>query len=102
MVDVLKTKNLSTYKLSQDYIETFFSALRSKGFNNNPNAQQFESAYKRLLVRHEIYFQTRKLFNNMYKYCSFQQKIIRRNRYLLKMMIKHALSVETFEHVLKM
>lgn len=46
---------LLTFKLSQDYIETFFSALRSRGgFNNNPNVLQFKSAYKRLLVRHEI------------------------------------------------
>lgn len=46
---------LLTYKLSQDYLETFFSAIRSRGgFNNNPNALQFKSAYKRLLVRHEI------------------------------------------------
>lgn len=30
---------LLTYKLSQDYIETFFSGIRSRGgFNNNPNA----------------------------------------------------------------
>lgn len=36
-------------------MEVFFSALRSRGgFNNNPNAIQFRSAYKRLLVRHEI------------------------------------------------
>lgn len=46
---------LLTYKLSQDYLETFFSAIRSRGgFNNNPNAFQFRTAYKRLLVRHEI------------------------------------------------
>ena len=46
---------LLTYKLSQDYIETFFSAIRSRGgFNNNPNALQFTSAYKRLLIRHEL------------------------------------------------
>lgn len=33
----------------------FFSAIRSRGgFNNNPNALQFKSAYKRLLVRHEL------------------------------------------------
>lgn len=33
----------------------FFSALRSRGgFNNNPNAVQFRSAYKRLLLRHNI------------------------------------------------
>lgn len=46
---------LLSFKLSQDYVETFFSCIRSRGgFNNNPNARQFESAYKRLLVRHEI------------------------------------------------
>lgn len=46
---------LLTFKLSQDFLETFFSAIRSKGgFNNNPNVLQFKSSYKRLLVRHEI------------------------------------------------
>lgn len=46
---------LLSYKLSKDYIEVFFSAIRSRGgFNNNPNVVQFRSAYKRLLVRHEI------------------------------------------------
>ena len=44
-----------TYKLSQDHLELFFSAVRSAGgFNNNPTASQFSSAYKRLLMRHEI------------------------------------------------
>lgn len=46
---------LLTYKLSQDHLEMFFSAVRSRGgFNNNPTAFQFESAYKRLLVHCEI------------------------------------------------
>jgi DNA transposase THAP9 len=46
---------LLTYKLSQDYLEKFFSAIRGRnGFNNNPNALQFQTSYKRLLVRHEI------------------------------------------------
>lgn len=46
---------LLTFKLSQDYLETFFSAVRSRGgFNNNPNVIQFKSAYKRLLMRHEV------------------------------------------------
>lgn len=46
---------LLTYKLSQDFLETFFSAIRSRGgFNNNPNVLQVKSAYKRLLIRHEI------------------------------------------------
>lgn len=44
------------YKLSQDYLETFFSAIRARGgFNNNPNALQFKSAYRRYLtLRHEL------------------------------------------------
>lgn len=58
LYDKLKTlgmKYLLTYKLSQDYLETFFSAIRSRGgFNNNPNAFQLKSAYKRLLIRHEL------------------------------------------------
>lgn len=58
LFDILKEKGLKyllTYKINQDHLETFFSALRSRGgFNNNPNAKQFESSYKRLLVRHEI------------------------------------------------
>ncbi|EZA62073.1 THAP domain-containing protein [Ooceraea biroi] len=46
---------LLTYKLSQDYLETFFSAIRNRnGFNNNPNALQFQTSYKRLLVKHEL------------------------------------------------
>jgi hypothetical protein len=46
---------LLTYKLSQDFLETFFSAIRSRGgFNNNPNVVQLKSAYRRLLVRHEL------------------------------------------------
>jgi hypothetical protein len=46
---------LLTYKLSQDHIEMFFCAIRSKGgFNNNPTATQFEAAYKRLLTHAEI------------------------------------------------
>ncbi|KAK3872733.1 hypothetical protein Pcinc_022203 [Petrolisthes cinctipes] len=46
---------LLTYKLSQDHLELFFCAIRaSGGFRNNPTALQFMSAYKRLLLRHEI------------------------------------------------
>ncbi|TGZ45601.1 THAP domain-containing protein 9 [Temnothorax longispinosus] len=38
---------LLTYKLSQDHVELFFSAIRSRGgHNNNPTAKQFESAFK--------------------------------------------------------
>lgn len=46
---------LSTYKLSQDHLDFFFSAVRAKGgFNNNPTATQFKSAFKRLLVHGEL------------------------------------------------
>ena len=46
---------LLTYKLGQDHLELFFSAIRScGGFNNNPTAAQFTSAYKRLLMRSHI------------------------------------------------
>jgi len=44
-----------TYKYSQDYLETFFSAAKGRsGFNNNPSCFQFEHAYKRLLVNNQI------------------------------------------------
>lgn len=46
---------LLTYKLSQDHLELFFSAIRARGgFNNNPNVRQFRGAFKRLLVRHQV------------------------------------------------
>lgn len=46
---------LLTYKLSQDHLELFFSAVRARGgYNNNPNVRQFRGAYKRLLVRHQV------------------------------------------------
>jgi len=46
---------LYTYRLSQDHLELFFSAIRSRGgFNNNPSAYQFMHAYKKLIVRHQI------------------------------------------------
>lgn len=46
---------LLTYKLSQDYLETLFSILRGRGgWNNNPNAVQLKSAYKKIMVRHEL------------------------------------------------
>jgi len=35
---------LLTYKLSQEYLEIFFAAIRSKeDFNNNPTAAQLEA-----------------------------------------------------------
>ena len=48
-------KYLLTYKLSQDHLELFFGAVRSSlGCNNNPTVRQFISAYKRLLMRHNV------------------------------------------------
>ena len=48
-------KYLLPYKLSQDHLEIWFSAVRSRnGCNNNPNAEQFKASFKRLLVHHEI------------------------------------------------
>ena len=48
-------KYLLMYKFSQDHLELFFGAVRSAGgFNNNPTAQQFTAAYKRLLLRSSI------------------------------------------------
>ena len=43
-------KYLLTYKLSKDHIELFFAAVRQRGgWNNNPSAMHFASAYKALL-----------------------------------------------------
>ena len=43
-------KYFMTYRLSQDHLETFFSAVRLRGgWNNNPSALQFSHAYKALL-----------------------------------------------------
>ncbi|KYN05673.1 THAP domain-containing protein 9 [Cyphomyrmex costatus] len=40
-IKLLGQKYLLTYKLSQDFLETFFGAIRARGgFNNNPNANQ--------------------------------------------------------------
>lgn len=55
-LQVCNLKYLLTFKLSQDFLETFFSAIRVRGgWNNNPNALQFEASYKRLLLRHDIW-----------------------------------------------
>lgn len=46
---------LTMYKFSQDHIEIFFGKIRSQGgHNNNPNARQFKSAYKKLLSHMEL------------------------------------------------
>lgn len=55
---MLKEKKLTfllTYKLSQDHLEMFFACIRRcDGFNNNPTARQFKSAYKKLLTHINI------------------------------------------------
>lgn len=44
-----------TYKFSQDHLELFIGAIRCRGgWNNNPSPNHFISAYKRLLMHHEI------------------------------------------------
>lgn len=41
--------------ISQDHLETFFSALRSRGgYNDNPTCRQFQASYKRLLIHNEV------------------------------------------------
>lgn len=56
--ELIETKYMSYllgYKFSQDHIETFFSAVRSRGgFNNNPTCAQFSAAYTKLLLKNEI------------------------------------------------
>lgn len=48
-------KYLLTYKMSQDHLELFFCAIRSRGgWCPNPTAAQFVNAYKQLLIHHEI------------------------------------------------
>lgn len=55
---VLETQELdyiATYRFSQDHLESFFSAIRSRcGNNNNPNSVQFKAAYKRLLRNNSV------------------------------------------------
>ena len=48
-------KYILTYKMSQDHLELFFSAVRSRGgWNNNPSAVHFKAAWKRLLTHQQI------------------------------------------------
>lgn len=47
--------SLPTYRLSQDHLEMLFGKIRTlNGYNDNPNAQQFSSAYRKLLYDAEI------------------------------------------------
>ena len=44
-----------TFRMSQDFIETFFSKIRRMGgCNNNPTASQFRSALRRLLCKQQV------------------------------------------------
>src|SRR5688572_2750174 len=46
---------LATYRFSQDHIELLFNVVRSRGrWNNNPTAEQFRTAYRQLLMKHDI------------------------------------------------
>lgn len=46
---------LPTYPLNQDAVEIFFSKARSlNGQNDNPSSQQFQSAYRKLLVHSTV------------------------------------------------
>jgi len=58
--DEIRTKNdyfkyLLTYKVSQDHIELFFNAVRTRGgWCVNPTPYHFSAANKKLLAHHQI------------------------------------------------
>lgn len=58
---------LLTYKLSQNHLETTFSAIRSRGGYNNPTCRQFEAAYKRILIHNQV-------FGSVYGNCTILDK----------------------------
>lgn len=46
---------IASYKYSQDHLELYFSTIRMQGgYNNNPSARQFRSAYRKTQLRLEI------------------------------------------------
>lgn len=50
-----KLEYMLTFKFSQDHLEQIFAIIRSRGgWNNNPTALQFASAYKRMLIHNEL------------------------------------------------
>lgn len=55
-----------TKMFSQDHLETFFSLVRNRqGRNDNPNAVEFASAYKKLLICHPLIIsQNRNVISN--------------------------------------
>lgn len=47
--------SVSTFRFSQDHLETLFGYIRQMfGCNDNPSATQFQSAWRRLLGQHQI------------------------------------------------
>jgi len=45
-------EHFKLYKISQDHLKLFFGTIRAQGgYNNNPTARQFQSAYKKLVIR---------------------------------------------------
>lgn len=45
----------ATYRFSQDHLEMFFGNIRTlNGYNDNPMAQQFISAYRKLWLQSDI------------------------------------------------
>lgn len=46
---------LPTFKFSQDHLESFFGRIRSmNGYNDNPNVEQFCSAFRKIVINNEI------------------------------------------------
>lgn len=46
---------LVTHRHCQDHIESFFGCVRSMGgFNDNPTTQQFEDAYRKLMIHNDV------------------------------------------------
>jgi len=55
LIDTNCLKFIPMYKLSQDHLNIFFGSVKSQGgYNKNPTARQFKSAYKKLLVNTQI------------------------------------------------
>lgn len=55
LTNKIESGMLITHRFSQDLIETLFGCIRAmNGYNNNPNVQQFEAAFRKLLVHNDI------------------------------------------------
>lgn len=50
-----RVQEISTFQLSQDLLESFFSRVRSlNGYTENPTVTQFTSAFRKILIHNEI------------------------------------------------